>query len=491
MTPRMTATAVAAANGTAAAAAAAATTPANADELAKALAAAIDALRDERIDEAEPAFEAILKRWPDQPDALHYLGVLRHTQGRTDEAVALIRQALAAMPDLAGAWNNLGNVLLLAGRGDEAADAYERAVQFGSDTNAAPEAVRALNNLGVLHRKLHRIGDSERVLREAVRRDPEFADAWCNLSITLIETGRIPEGLKAHAKAVTLSPPEAQSRQEIIRALTRLDEHESAAALLREWLAEDPGNPIAEHMLAASLANASGQNASATAAPARASDDYVQQVFDSFAASFDSKLEALNYRAPGLVVEALREAVGAPAGTLAIVDAGCGTGLCAPGLKPFAARLAGCDLSEGMLRRAHSRGLYDALHQAELVYYLRTQPQAFDAVVSADTLCYFGVLDEAFAAARRSLKPGGVLVFTVEALPEGAPVPHRLQANGRYAHGRGYVTGALEDAGFEVRSLRAEPLRMEGGEPVPGWLVSAARAGEAGADPGARPAEAA
>ncbi|MFO1267193.1 MAG: methyltransferase domain-containing protein [Rubrivivax sp.] len=127
-----------------------------------------------------------------------------------------------------------------------------------------------------------------------------------------------------------------------------------------------------------------------------------------------------------------------------------------------------------MLRRAHARGLYDVLHQAELVYYLRTQPAAFDAVVSADTLCYFGVLDEAFAAARRSLKPGGALVFTVEALPEGTPSPHRLQDNGRYAHGRAYVEAALAGAGFDVRSLRAEPLRMEGGEPVPGWLVSAA-----------------
>lgn len=450
-------------------------------DLDKALAAAIEHLREERIDEAEPALRAILDRRPGHPDALHYLGVLRHTQGRVDEAVALIREALAAEPAYASAWNNLGNVLLLAGRGDEAADAYEHVVRLGTGRQPVPEAVRAMGNLGALHRKLHRLERSEAVLREAVRLDPEFAEAWYNLSITLIDLGRIPEGLKAHSKAVALWPEEAQSREEVIRALTRLGERERAARLLREWLAEDPGNAVAEHMLAACLADARASDGK-SATPARASDDYVQQVFDGFAASFDAKLEALGYRAPGLVVEALREAVGAPAANLDICDAGCGTGLCGPGLKPFARRLAGCDLSEGMLRRAHARSLYDVLHKAELVHYLHTQPGAFDAVVSADTLCYFGALEEAAAAAARSLRPGGVLVFTVEALPEASAVPHRLQPNGRYAHAPAYLRRVLADAGFEVRALVAETLRMEGGEPVPGWLVVAKKPESAAAE---------
>ena len=36
------------------------------------------------------------------------------------------------------------------------------------------------------------------------------------------------------------------------------------------------------------------------AAPERASDAYVEQIFDAYAASFDAQLEALAYRAPGL-----------------------------------------------------------------------------------------------------------------------------------------------------------------------------------------------
>ena len=40
---------------------------------------------------------------PGQPDALHFMGVLRHAQGDGEAAVALIREAIAAMPEAGGA----------------------------------------------------------------------------------------------------------------------------------------------------------------------------------------------------------------------------------------------------------------------------------------------------------------------------------------------------------------------------------------------------
>jgi predicted TPR repeat methyltransferase len=142
-------------------------------------------------------------------------------------------------------------------------------------------------------------------------------------------------------------------------------------------------------------------------------------------------------------------------------------------LKPYARHLAGCDLSAGMLRRAQARGVYQVLHQDELVFYLDTLPAHFDAVVSADTLCYFGALEAAMAAAARSLRPGGWLVFTVEALAEGDPASHRLQPNGRYAHGADYLRAVMAGAGLTQLTLRAEALRLEAGKPVAGWLVAA------------------
>lgn len=426
-----------------------------------ALARAIDLLRHEQIEQAEQALADILQDTPDHPDALHFLGVLRHAQGRTGEAVDLIQRALEQFPDHVGAWNNLGNVLLSAGHIDEATHAYERGVQVAP---GHPDSADALNNLGTVYRKQGRLADAESSCRRALEARPDFGDAWYNLSHALLAQGKVNEGLIANSRAIASWPRHLQSRDQVIRALVLLGERERAAQLYREWLADEPDNPLVQHQLAACLGEAQ---------PDRASDAYVQKVFDSFAASFDAKLEKLHYRAPELVMQALRTAAGEPQAALRVVDAGCGTGLCGPLVRPWASRLAGCDLSVGMLRRARERRVYDVLHQAELVFYLDTQPGAFDAVISADTLCYFGVLGPVMAAAKRSLRDGGWLVFTVEALADAGALGHRLQPNGRYAHAAEYVRSTVRAAGLDLVDLRAETLRLEAGLPVAGWVVAA------------------
>ncbi len=429
-----------------------------------ALAHAIALLRAERIEEAEPALLALLRRWPDEPNALHYLGVLRHTQGRVNEALELIHHSLTLAGSNIGAWNNLGNVLLAAGRVDEATQAYERGVAAGP---TRPEAADALNNLCTVYRKQGHWAQAEGAARRALALRGEFGDAWYNLSLALMAQGQVHEGLLANSRAVALWPRHMQARDQVIRALVLLGERDQAAALYRQWQAEEPDNPVVQHQLAACL----GQ-----APPPRASDAYVQQVFDQFAGSFDAKLEKLHYRAPELVAQALADVAGPPAAAFDIVDAGCGTGLCGPLLKPWARTLAGCDLSEGMLRRAHARGCYAPLHQAELVHYLHTQPGAFDVVASADTLCYFGPLEAPLAATQRSLRAGGWLIFTVEAQADEAPgAGHQLQPNGRYAHSAAHVRAALQLAGLKLLSITPEALRHEAGQPVAGWLVTAVK----------------
>ena len=434
--------------------------------LPDALALAGKLLQAERLAEAERLYDAILVNWPGQPDALHFMGVLRSAQGDGEAAVALIREAIAAMPEASAPWNNLGNVLLQVGRFDEAAQAYRRCAELD------PADAGVHNNLGTLHRRRGELEQAEAACRQAIAIDPGFGDAWYNLSQVLIRRGQLREGLLANSRAIALWPRQVQARDQVIRALVLLGELDQAAVLYREWLAEDPGNPVVQHQLAACLRDT---------APLRASDAYVEKVFDSFAASFDAKLASLDYRAPQLVAEALASRVPPPQGQFDIVDLGCGTGLVGPLVRGWARRLAGCDLSVGMLRQAKQRKAYDVLHKAELVHYLDTQPQAFDIGISADTLCYFGDLGAVMAAARRALRPQGWLVFTVEALDAGATQPWRLQPNGRYAHARSHVESTLQAAGLVAESIAAARLRKEAGEWVRGWLVTARRAPDEGA----------
>jgi predicted TPR repeat methyltransferase len=154
-----------------------------------------------------------------------------------------------------------------------------------------------------------------------------------------------------------------------------------------------------------------------------------------------------------------------------VFDAGCGTGLCAPLLRPFARTLVGVDLSPGMLAKARGRGGYDDLAEGELVAYQRGPPAQFDVVASGDTLCYFGELRDAVVAARSALRAGGWLALTLERADDiGA---YRINPHGRYSHAPRYVEATLASAGFTRIDLSQAVLRREAGAPVAGLVVRA------------------
>jgi predicted TPR repeat methyltransferase len=409
---------------------------------------------------AAEIYRSILDVEPDHAGALHFSGVLAHQQG-SEDAVALIARSLELEPDRADWHSNLGIVLQDGVRLEEATVAYERAIALD------PEHANAHNNLGVVLRAQGRVAEAEAAYRTAIRIDPEHADAYNNLGVLLNGVGRQREAALCFSRVITLRPKHPEARRLLALAHYTLGDVDKAIAVFDEWLREEPDDPIARHMLAA----CSGRDV-----PARASDAFIEQTFDSFAASFDAKLASLGYRAPALVAEMLTHGgVEAPQ-SLDVVDAGCGTGLCGPLVAPYARRLVGVDLSEGMLARARARNVYDELAKGELTAYLQDSPDAFDAIVSADTLVYFGPLEAVAAAAATALRPGGVLVFTVEELSDGAGGPgHSLSPSGRYRHSRGYVESVLADAGLEPEIVPAE-LRLEAGEPVAGLVVRATRA---------------
>ena len=107
--------------------------------------------------------------------------------------------------------------------------------------------------------------------------------------------------------------------------------------------------------------------------------------------------------------------------------------------------------------------------------YLRDSIGEFDVIVSADTLVYFGQLEEVVAAAGNALRAGGRLVFTVEELRgAGRDTEYSISPNGRYRHARAYVERVLADASLRPEVVPAE-LRLEAGEPVPGLVVRATK----------------
>jgi predicted TPR repeat methyltransferase len=402
----------------------------------------------------------ILEVAPDHADALHFSGVLAHQQARSEQAVALIERSLELEPERADWHSNLGIVLQDRLDLDQAIAAYEHAIAL------EPNHANAHSNLGVVLRARGRVVEAEAAYRAAIRIDPDHSDAYNNLGVLLNGEKRQREAALCFSKAITLRPRHPEARRLLALAHHTLGEVDKAVEVCEAWLEEEPDDPIARHMLAA----CSGRDV-----PPRASDAFIEKTFDSFAASFDAKLAALSYRAPVLVAAMLADANVGASRSLDVLDAGCGTGLCGPLIAPYARRLVGVDLSERMLDQARARNVYDELVRRELTAYLRGYTGAFDLIVSADTLVYFGPLEEVVAAAENALRDRGRLIFTVEELRGAEPeTGYAISPNGRYRHGRAYVERVLAHAGLRSEVVPAE-LRLEAGEPVPGLVVRGAK----------------
>ena len=389
---------------------------------------AIKAHKAGQLSDAERAYRRVLAVRPADPDALNFLGMLRAQGGDPTEAATLLRRSVEADPSNPHAWLNLGNVLVILHKDEEARTAFTKATELA----------------------------------------PDLAMAWFNLGVCLGRCKQPLEAASALHRALKIEPGHLRAYESLGLVLHRLGNYAEAAEVFREWLDHDPDNPFARHMLAAT---------SGAEAPSKAADEYVRQLFDDFAANFDENLASLQYRAPQLIAERLAREAAAKA-PVDLLDAGCGTGLCGPLVRSHARSLVGVDLSAAMVEKARGRGGYDELVVAELCAFMTSRPGAFDVVLSADTLVYFGALEEPLRAARMCLRRGGLLIFTVEhrdpGLDSGSREPsYHLETHGRYSHSEGYIGTTLEAAGFGGISIERGVLRRERGSDVMGLIVLA------------------
>jgi predicted TPR repeat methyltransferase len=400
----------------------------------------------------------ILEFLPEQPQALNILAIVTCENGDLDKALDYARRAVAAAPDDAAIRGNLGNILLRKRDVEAAIDAYERSIELGGQS---PEI---FSNLGVLIRGRGDDDRAEAYFRRALLLDPDHGAANHNLSGILARKKQSKEAMDRFWTGVLNTP----FRNPYLTALAydHIGRRDKAVELFSSLLERDPDNPELKHM----LASFSGEDV-----PDRASDAFVEKTFDRFADLFEQKLKGLAYQAPQLVAAALAAIVGRPKGDLDILDAGCGTGLCGPLLRPYARRLTGVDLSGGMLAKAAETGIYDELVKAELTAFLDGKHAAYDVMALVDTLCYFGPLEAFAAVAAKAVRPDGVLIFTVEALPVDASQDFRMDTSSRYQHAGAYLDRVLAAAGFELLARNADTLRMESVDPVAGFIVSARR----------------
>ena len=184
--------------------------------------------------EAERLFRAVLASDPQQPDALHYLGLLAYQTERPELAVALLQQSLAAAPDNPAFHYNLAGVLAKLGRGLEAVPHYQRCLDR---QHANGDAWQGLATT------LHTLGhpeDAVACLEQACAYAPLHSGCWAALAEIQDSLGLLPEAVKACRRAVQLSPHEPNLRVQLARHLVKLGRHDEALELLNATIASAP-----------------------------------------------------------------------------------------------------------------------------------------------------------------------------------------------------------------------------------------------------------
>jgi len=240
----------------------------------------------------------------------------------------------------------------------------------------------------------------------AVRQKPDFTLAWYQLGVVHLRNGEPRLAKIALKKALSL------------RA------HYTEAAYMLATI--DPAAVPAEDR------------------PTRMPAGMMEHFFTQVAPVYD-QLEAQNqYQGPHVCVEKLRPYLPATSG-LSVVDVGCGVGHLARLWRRVASRMIGIDATPAMTERAaltktaEDVVVFDAVHTHDI----RTLPDGVIAPASMDVVLlgnvaqFIGDLSVTFQKISAMLKPGGLMIVTVE--PCGGEYYSVMPATARFGHSDAYV----------------------------------------------------
>lgn len=395
-------------------------------------------------------------------------------QGQTAAAADFCQRMLVSdsLPVITAA--NLVLILRQCGKRAEA-DQIEADLidQLRARAAARSDDPRPQINLGRLLYGLDRFDEAGEVLAAALPRDPLNLRAVMTLTAILLKQNNPDAAVALWQPIFAANPTDGKLPLDLARILAY------GGHLVQARAALDRAEPLCRdnrHEFEF-VADAIRGTKAATSQAAM-----TVELFDRFARTYDKNLAALGNRGPQMVGLVLDQLALPKARKLAILDAGCGTGLCAPLLRQYAKTLHGVDLSPNMLAESRKKKVYNHLTRSDLASIGTLPPGPFDLIVSSDVLVYFGDLGPLLTNFAAICEPGGWLILTLELTehPRGwTPDP-----SGRHKHDPAYLKSALQRAGFSAPKTRIDAdLRHEFASPVRGFAIAAQRLALAFAPP--------
>ncbi|MCE2509986.1 MAG: methyltransferase domain-containing protein [Alphaproteobacteria bacterium] len=183
-----------------------------------------------RLDEAEALYRKVLAEEPDQPDALHLLGVLAQQRGEHAAAVELLRQAVAQDPKAPIFHTHLGFALEASGKPTDAIAHYEAALTL--EPKLAPARHQMADTLLALGRAAEAVPHYETLLEA----DPGNSEFHAKLGAIQSDSGLHKEACGHFEAALRQHPDNALLQIGLVYALARMapETYEARHASLME-----------------------------------------------------------------------------------------------------------------------------------------------------------------------------------------------------------------------------------------------------------------
>ena len=154
-----------------------------------------------------------------------------HLKGQLDRAEEIYAKIIKVEPKNAEAWHLIGVLMLQKGQGEISESHIVKAISLNS------AEAKYYNNLSSAQKLCGKNIEAEASLREAIRINPNFADAHINLGIILLEQNRIDETRWLLESAAERLPENVEICSLLSNLYADLDQYDLTINTLRASLA--------------------------------------------------------------------------------------------------------------------------------------------------------------------------------------------------------------------------------------------------------------
>jgi tetratricopeptide (TPR) repeat protein len=186
------------------------------------------------LEQADMMYRQVLQEQPENPVALHSLGVLAYQQGQHDVAADLVGRAITSNPQIPQFHNTLGVINEAQGRLEEAVDAYGQAVSLKADY------AEAYNNMAIALQSQGKYAQAVENCERATSIDPDYAEAYNTMGFALQMQGRLDDAIESYRKATQVKPDFAEAYNHLGVVLSKQERHDEALENYRQALRINP-----------------------------------------------------------------------------------------------------------------------------------------------------------------------------------------------------------------------------------------------------------